>query len=101
MDNNRKYNSEEEALRIVLEESSKSMEEMDMDLITECLYYIYPPNEEEDRAFIDRTLPILLKKLGFKTPEQEAKKRRLIKRLIVIGAFAIAIIISLLILHWA
>ena len=73
MDNKPRFSSEEEALRIVITESFKECEEMDMDLIMEGLYYLYPENEAEDRAFIERTLPILHKKLGFGSPEDHIR----------------------------
>lgn len=59
----------------MLRETSKDISEIDIDLVYECLYFLYPANEEEDRAFIDRTLPILRQKLGFDEPRKRLRKR--------------------------
>lgn len=59
----------------MLRETSKDISEIDIDLVYECLYFLYPANEEEDRAFIDRTLPILRRKLGFDEPRNRLRKR--------------------------
>lgn len=94
MDNKPRFSSEEEALRIVITESFKEREEMDMNLIMEGLYYLYPRNDAEDRAFIERTLPILRKKLGLESPEDHMRK---IKKCRIVTISVIAIITTLII----
>lgn len=70
-----KFCSEQEALTILLRETCKASSGMDMNLVKECLFYLYPPNEKEDRAFIDRTLPVLRRKLGLEKPRERARRR--------------------------
>lgn len=60
----RKFFSDRDALKLLMEETSKTNDQMDIELVKECLYYLYP-EDEEDRKYIEKTLPILHDKLGF------------------------------------
>ena len=84
----KEIHSENEALALLAEETGKDTDQMDMDLIKDCLYYLYPEDEEADRAYIERTLPILHDKLGFTKPKGRVRHGRL--RIAVAAALATA-----------
>lgn len=65
---------------------------MDMNLVMECLFYLYPPNEKEDRAFIDRTLPVLRRKLGLEKPRERARRRT--KAAAVVALIAMGVLMA-------
>ena len=99
MDNKPRFSSEEDALKVVITESFKECEEMDMNLIMEGLYYLCPKNEAEDRAFIERTLPILQKKLGFESPEDLIRKERGRRYLLIsVSAIITALFVAIFLL---
>lgn len=62
-----------------------------MALVIECLYFLYPANEEEDRAFIERTLPILHRKLGFDKPERRVRGKA---RVALIAAIIMGVLLA-------
>lgn len=94
----KKFFSERDALILLMEETSKAIDQMDMTLIKECLYFLYPENEEEDRAYIERTLPILHEKLGFNHPVKIVRRSRprmaLVAVLIVLGVLMLASVVA-------
>lgn len=94
----KKFFSERDALILLMEETSKAIDQMDMTLIKECLYFLYPENEEEDRAYIERTLPILHEKLGFNRPARTVRRIRprmaLVAVLIVLGVLMLASVVA-------
>lgn len=94
----KKFFSERDALILLMEETSKAIDQMDMTLIKECLYFLYPENEEEDRAYIERTLPILHEKLGFNRPAKAVRRSRprmaLVAVLIVLGVLMLASVVA-------
>lgn len=94
----KKFFSERDALILLMEETSKAIDQMDMALIKECLYFLYPENEEEDRAYIERTLPILHEKLGFNRPAKTVRCSRprmaLVAVLIVLGVLMLASVVA-------
>lgn len=94
----KKFFSERDALILLMEETGKAIDQMDMTLIKECLYFLYPENEEEDRAYIERTLPILHEKLGFNRPTKAVHRSRprmaLVAVLIVLGVLMLASVVA-------
>lgn len=94
----KKFFSKRDALILLMEETSKAIDQMDMTLIKECLYFLYPENEEEDRAYIERTLPILHEKLGFNRPARTVRRSRprmaLVAVLIVLGVLMLASVVA-------
>lgn len=94
----KKFFSERDALILLMEETSKAIDQMDMTLIKECLYFLYPENEEEDRAYIERTLPILHEKLGFNHPAKAVRRSRprmaLVAVLIILGVLMLASVVA-------
>lgn len=94
----KKFFSERDALILLMEETSKTIDQMDMDLIQECLYYLYPENKEEDCVYIEKTLPILHEKLGFNRPTKTVRRSRpcmaLVAVLIVLGVLMLASVVA-------
>ena len=94
----KKFFSKRDALILLMEETSKAIDQMDMTLIKECLYFLYPENEEEDRVYIERTLPILHEKLGFNRPARTVRRSRprmaLVAVLIVLGVLMLASVVA-------
>lgn len=90
----RRFFLEHDALTLLMEETSKPADQMDISLITECLYFLYPENEEEDRAYIERMLPILHEKVGFvrlaKAGRRNKTRLALIAVLIVMSVLLLA-----------
>lgn len=94
----KKFFSERDALILLMEETGKAIDQMDMTLIKECLYFLYPENEEEDRVYIERTLPILHEKLGFNRPAKAVRRSRprmaLVAVLVVLGVLMLASVVA-------
>lgn len=94
----KKFFSERDALTLLLEETSKTADQMDMTLVKECLYFLYPENKEDDRAYIEKTLPILHEKLGFKRPAKSAHRSRrrlaLVAVIVVLGVLMLASVVA-------
>lgn len=94
----KRFFSERDALTRLLEETSRAVSQMDMVLVRECLYFLYPENEEEDRAYIERTLPILHEKLGFVPAARAARRSRprmaLVAVFIVLGVVMLASVVA-------
>jgi len=89
----RKFYSEREALPILLGETGKDENRMEIDLIKECLYFLYPEDEEADRAYIERTLPVLHEKLGFNKPVVHVRYRKL--RLAAVATLMVLLVMLL------
>lgn len=83
---------------LLMEETSKAIDQMDMTLVNECLYFLYPENEAEDRAYIERTLPILHEKLGFNRRNKHVRHGRMriamVAVLIVLGVMLLASLVA-------
>lgn len=94
----RKFFSERDALTLLMEETSKTTDQMDMTLVKECLYYLYPENEEEDRAYIEKMLPVLHDKLGFNHQVKAVRRSRtrmaLVAVLVVLGVLMLASVVA-------
>lgn len=67
---------------------------IDVNLVVEALYYLFPENEEEDRAYIERTLPILHKKLKLDEPAKHVRHRKwsyaMVAILVILGVLFLA-----------
>lgn len=94
----RRFFSEQDALKLLMEEMRKTEDQMDITLIRECLCFLYPENAEEDRAYIEKTLPILHEKLGFGRRTRVRRRSRarlaLVAVLVVMGILMLASVVA-------
>ena len=95
---NRRFFSEQDALKLLMEEMSKTQDRMDIALIRECLCFLYPENAEDDRAYIEKTLPVLHEKLGFGHRSRMVRRSKarmaLAAVLVVMGVLLLASVVA-------
>lgn len=95
---NRRFFSEQDALKLLMEEMSKTEDRMDITLIRECLCFLYPENAEDDRAYIEKTLPVLHEKLGFRHRTRVVRRGKarmaLAAVLVVMGVLLLASVVA-------
>lgn len=95
---NRRFFSEQDALKLLMEEMSKTEDRMDIALIRECLCFLYPENAEDDRAYIEKTLPVLHEKLGFGHRSRVVRRGKarmaLAAVLVVMGVLLLASVVA-------
>lgn len=95
---NRRFFSEQDALKLLMEEMSKTEDRMDITLIRECLCFLYPENAEDDRAYIEKTLPVLHEKLGFGHRSRAVRRSKarmaLAAVLVVMGVLLLASVVA-------
>ena len=95
---NRRFFSEQDALKLLMEEMSKTEDRMDITLIRECLCFLYPENAEDDRAYIEKTLPVLHEKLGFGHRSRVVRRGKarmaLAAVLVVMGVLLLASVVA-------
>ena len=95
---NRRFFSEQDGLKLLMEEMSKTEDRMDIALIRECLCFLYPENAEDDRAYIEKTLPVLHEKLGFGHRSRVVRRGKarmaLAAVLVVMGVLLLASVVA-------
>ena len=87
-----KFSLENEEVKALLPGLMERLENRDIDAFIARLYEMYPEDEAEDKAYIERTLPILRKKLGLDTPSKVERRRTHIRRLLIILGVIIVVV---------